>query len=216
MQPPSQLLLKTSLTHATMGDVASAGNIYAPGTPEVPCSAGIAILDGLRELEQLVGADVLRAAHARITSEQRAELEAATALSWIRISTSAAIFEAAARVAEREPESMIDEITRRAVKHTFTTAWRMLVRLTTDDALMKRTPAMYARGRNTGRLAASMHGPGHAVLELTGWSDVPVRQVRVFGISMQTIALLSGRRGAQFEFERTRDGAHYELHWSKS
>jgi hypothetical protein len=111
---------------------------------------------------------------------------------------------------------MVDEITRRAAKHTFTTAWRMLVRLTSDDAIMKRVPAMYARGRNTGRLTSSMRAPGHALLDLTGWPEVPVRQIRVFGIRMQTIALVSGRREARIEFERTREGAHDELRWSKS
>ena len=196
--------------------VATSGAVYAPGTPQEPCSAGIAILDGLRELEELVGVDAVQRARAQLTPEQRAELESATALSWIRISTSAKLFDLVASVAGREPESMVDEITRRAVKRTFTTAWRMLVRLTTDDALMKRAPAMYSRGRNTGVLTAGMREPGLAELELTGWPGVPVRQVRVFGVGMQTIALLAGRREVALRFDCTRAGAHFQLRWSKS
>ena len=200
----------------TIDLVSSSGAIYAPGTPQVPCSAGIAILDGLRELELLVGMDVLNGARAQLSAEQRTEIETVTALSWIPVTTSAALFEAVARLAGRETEAMVDEITRRAVKRTFTTAWRMLVRLTTDEAMMKRAPAMYSRGRNTGVLSAGMRELGIAELELTGWPGVPERQVRVFGIGMQTIAQLSGRREVSMSFERTRDGAQYELRWSKA
>jgi hypothetical protein len=198
----------------TIEGVSSAGAIYAPGTPQVPCSAGIAITDGVRELADLVGQEVVDQALATLALDQRAELESATALSWIRVSTSAALFDAAARLAKHEPEPMVDEITRRATKRTFTTAWRMLVRLTTDEAMIKRAPTMYARGRNTGRLTAGMREPGLAALELTGWPGAPKRQIRVFGISMQTIALLSGRRDVAIQIEHTREGAQYELRWA--
>ena len=190
--------------------------MYAPGTPQVPCSAGIAILDGLRELELMVGIDALTRARSLLSKEQRAELETATALSWIPISTSAALFDMVARVADREPEAMVDEITRRAVKRTFTGAWRMLVRLTSDEALMKRAPTMYSRGRNTGVLSSRMRELGVAELELTGWPGVPVRQIRVFGLAMQTIALIAARRDVSMSFDLTREGAHYELRWSKA
>ena len=74
---------------------------------------------------------------------------------------------------------------------------------------------MYARRRNTGKLSAGRREPGVAVLDLMGWPGVPPRQIRVFGISMQTIALLSGRREVAVQHDLTRDGAHYELHWQK-
>jgi hypothetical protein len=208
--------LALSPNGCTIDLVSTSGAIYAPGTPQVPCSAGIAILDGLRELELLVGVDVLNRARALLTHEQRADIESATALSWIPVSSSAALFDTVARLTHRDAEAMVDDITRRAVKRTFTTAWRMLVRMTSDDALMKRAPTMYSRGRNTGVLSARMREPGICELVLTGWPGVPVRQIRVFGISMQTIAELSGRRDVAMSFSLTRDGAQYELRWSKS
>ena len=66
-------------------------------------------------------ADTLNRARALLSSEQRAEIEVATALSWIPVTTSAALFDTVARIANREPEGLVDEITRRAVERTFTT-----------------------------------------------------------------------------------------------
>jgi hypothetical protein len=194
---------------------ASAVPIFAPGTPPVPCTAGVSIVDALRELEELVGQDVVAAARASLNSDQRAEIDALTAVSWVRMSTSAALFDAAARLAGCDAETMVDDIVRRASKRTYSTVWRMLLRLTSADAMLKRCSAVYMRSRNVGQLSARIVEPGLAELILAGWPDAPQRQVRIIGISVAIAVTMSGRRDVRFEFDKRPDGARYELRWNE-
>ena len=108
---------------------------------------------------------------------------------------------------------MVDDVARRAVERTFKTVWRLLLRLTSDEALLKRASAIYARWRNTGQLSARIIEPGLAELRLTGWPGVSDRQLRIIGISVQTAVVLAGGHDVRFDFEATRDGALYALRW---
>jgi hypothetical protein len=193
--------------------MANTDALFAPGTPQYPCVAGVAVLDLVRELEEMIGSQYLSLARAALSPEQRNELEEVTAVSWVRMSTSSVFIDAVGSVSGRDPEALVDEAVRRATARTFKTVWRMLLRLTTDDALIKRTPMIYARGRNIGQLEARLIGPGNGELLLSRWPDPPPRQIRVISISVEVVLSLAGRRDAGCEYERKRDGARFTLRW---
>jgi hypothetical protein len=193
--------------------MSSSDALFAPGTPTYPCVAGVAVLDLTRELEEMVGSQYIALARAALTHEQRLELEEVTAVSWVRMSTSSAFIDAVGSVVGRDPEPLVDEAVRRATVRTFKTVWRMLLRLTTDDALVKRTPMIYARGRNIGQLDARLLSPGAAEMILTRWPDPPPRQMRLIAISTEVVLGLAGRRETRCEHERKRDGARFALYW---
>jgi hypothetical protein len=193
--------------------MANTDALFAPDTPPYPCVAGVAVLDLVRELEEMIGSQYIELARAALSPEQRNELEEVTAVSWVRMSTSSAFIDAAGSVSGRDPEALVDEAVRRATARTFKTVWRMLLRLTTDDALIKRTPMIYARGRNIGQLDARLLGPGSGELILSRWPDPPPRQIRVISISVEVVLGLAGRRDAHCEYERKRDGARFALRW---
>lgn len=184
-----------------------------PGTREEACASGIAALDIQRTLDAMVGPAALSQAKARLTSEQRAELDNPTPYDWIRLTTLSQLFDAVACVVGREPEAFVDEMIRRAVEHTFKTVWRMFLRVTTDEALIKRTPVIYQRSRNVGQLESKLLGRGHAEVRLSGWYDVSDRQLRLLGISIQAILQIAGRRDVTFSHARTADGGRYEIRW---
>jgi hypothetical protein len=137
-----------------------------------------------------------------------------TALSWVPVTTIARVIDEVAAVAGVDPEPMIDEAVRRAVERTFKTVWRVLLRFTSDEALIARTPGIYARSRNVGRLTARMLEPGIAELVLSDWPGVSTRHMRTLGVSMAQVAELSGRRDPCFAYTPTRDGAVYRLSWT--
>jgi hypothetical protein len=187
--------------------------IFIPGTPDQACASGIAVLDAVRTLEAMVGPVAVTQAKALLTTTEQAELEAATPYAWVPLATLSHFFDAVARVVEREPEALVDEVVRRAVEHTFKTVWRMFLRVTSDDALVKRTPLIYARSRNVGQLDAKLLERGHAELRLTGWPVVSDRQLRLLAISIQSVLVIAGRRSVTYNYTRTPHGGHYELHW---
>jgi hypothetical protein len=193
--------------------MSSSDGLFAPGTPPYACVAGVVMLDVTRELEDMLGSEYVALARAALTHEQRVELEEVTAVSWVRMSTSSAFIDAMGAVSGRDPEPLIDEAARRATVRTFKTVWRMLLRLTSDEALVKRTPMIYARGRNVGQLEARLIAPGTAELYLTRWPDPPPRQIRLIGISTEVVVGLAGRREVRTECERKRDGARIVLRW---
>jgi hypothetical protein len=197
----------------TIEHMASTDGLFAPGTPPYPCVAGVAVLDLTRELEEMIGSEVVALARSALTHEQRVELEEATAVSWVRMSTSSAFIDAVGAVSGRDPEPLVDEAVRRATVRTFKTVWRMLLRLTTDEALVKRTPLIYTRGRNVGQMESRLIAPSTAELLLTRWPDPPPRQMRLIGISVEVVVGLAGRRDVRCDCERKRDGARYLVRW---
>jgi hypothetical protein len=184
-------------------------------SPSVPCTSGIAVLDVLHALATMVGSETIEAAKARLPLSLQADLEILTAVSWLPNSTFAALIDEVASCAGREPEALIDQAVRTAVDRTFKTVWRMFLRFTSDEALIKRTPIIYQRSRNTGQLSARLVEPGYAELLLTNWPKIAERHLRTIGISIQRVVELAGRREVRLTIQRTSEGGRYELRWAE-
>ena len=54
--------------------------------------------------------------------------------------------------------------------------------MTSDEALIKRTPLIYARSRNTGQLSSRLVAPQHSEVQLSGWPEVSDRTLRTIGM----------------------------------
>jgi hypothetical protein len=189
--------------------------LLAPGTPEIPSVSGMATIDMLHTLEELVGTAVYAQALAQLPEPLQAELAALTAVSWLPLSALGIVLDEVAKVSEREVEAMVDETVRRSIDRTFKTVWRILLRVTSVEAMIKRTPVIYAKSRNVGQLEARVLEPGHAEVTLSGWSDVSERQLRVLAISIQRVVELSGRRDVRMTHVRTPQGGRYQLRWQE-
>ncbi|MET0595149.1 MAG: hypothetical protein ABW133_20785, partial [Polyangiaceae bacterium] len=98
-------------------------------------------------------------------------------------------------------------------ERTFKTVWRVMLRFTTDAALIARTPVVYSLSRNIGKLTAKVVTPGKSVVTLTEWPGVSPRHVRTLGISIVTVVTLAGRKDATITSTPTPDGAVFQLSW---
>jgi hypothetical protein len=179
----------------------------------IPSTAGQSILDLRRSLEEMVGADVVARALAGLPPEVGRQVIEARPLGWVPVSVVGRAVDAIAREAGREPEAMLDEAVRRATERTFKTVWRIFLRLSSDAQLIARTPVLYAKSRNVGRLEARWVAPGEGELILHDWPGVSPRHRRTLAVSVQTVMELCGRRHVAITFHPTPDGARYRVTW---
>lgn len=179
----------------------------------VPSASGISVLDLRAALEEIVGKDVVRSALETLPPEARGEFVEITALSWVPLATVTRVVDTVAKAAKMNPERLIDDAVRRAVERTFKTVWRLMLRFTTDAALIARTPVVYSMSRNIGKLTARIVAPGKAEVTLSEWPGVSARHVRTLGISMVTVVTLAGRKETNVTRTATPDGAVFLLTW---
>jgi hypothetical protein len=176
--------------------------------------AGTAVLDLLDAFREIVGPEVVRKAIASLPDDLRGRVGALTRLSWLAVADMTSLSDAVGQAAGRDVEQLVDEAGRLATERSFKKIWRVMLRLTSDAALVARTPKMYALTRNVGKLDARMVRPGVAELTLSGWPDVSDRHLRSLGVSIATVVELTGRRSPGFEVRRTGEGAVYTLTWT--
>jgi len=174
-----------------------------------PRVSGTIVFDQLGVYRELVGPEVVGAAMAALAPDDRRELDGVLPISWVRLSAFNALLAEIARATQRDLLTMDADAVRRGTERTFTTVWRVLLRLTTDAALITRTPTFYAKGYDTGTLAARIPAPGRAELELTGFpeiSDIDLQGVR---IGIETVLRLSGRKDVRGTHHRTPSGGTF-------
>ena len=85
--------------------------------------------------------------------------------------------------------------------------------LTSDDAIIRRTPLFFARGLSRGELSARMTNRGEAEIRLTGWPGVSLMQLNGISAAIEAVLLCAGRRQVRVEAQRTLDGGRFEARW---
>lgn len=178
-----------------------------------PCAAGVGVIEVRRALIDAVGLVTFETALASLPADIRDEYTQMTPLGWVRLSTSSAVIDAVAREARRDAEVLYDQVIRTSIERSFKTVWRVLLHFTTDEALIARTPTIYAKSRDTGRLVSKITAPGRAEAVLSGWPDMHDRHMRSIELSMLSVLELAGRREVRGVHHRTADGAVFRLTW---
>src|SRR5688572_8654772 len=104
----------------------------------VPSVAGTLIQGLLAVTREVVGTDKVQRGLATIAPSSRVALEHAMPGGWVPIAAVEEGFNAIARVSGKDVAALHGQIARISVERALTTVWRMLLRLTTDSALVSR------------------------------------------------------------------------------
>jgi hypothetical protein len=178
-----------------------------------PTLSGTIVLRNLAAFREEVGPTVVERAIASLPPESQAELDALVPGAWVSVEVVDATYEAIAREGHREIEELYPKVVRRGVTNALRTVWKWLLRLTTDRALVSRTPIIYRRGHSTGDLRTDIVSPGVAEIELTGWPNVPPLRLLGVACGIRTTLEVAGRREVTVAYERTPDGASFRARW---
>jgi hypothetical protein len=178
-----------------------------------PRASGAMLLNTWVSLRALVGADTYARALASLDDAVRQEIEQATAISWVRMSASNDLINAASRLSGSDPELIYDEVIKRSVQLTFGGVWRVLIRFATPETLVTRAALLYSKSRDTGKLTASLIRPGYAELRVTEWPRMSERYIRGIGITSKALLLMSGEKIVSHSHATTRDGGLIRVRW---
>jgi hypothetical protein len=143
----------------------------------------------------------------------RAQVADAIPGQWVPIASAEEAFRGIADAAKRDWPALHAELARHTVERAYRTFWRMLFRLASDSALVSRTPVIYGKSYNRGRLAASILFPGRGEVTLLDWPDVPDWPIRGTAAGIETGLRIAGRRNVRVESSRTRTGASFIVTW---
>jgi hypothetical protein len=176
---------------------------------------GNVVLGQLRAAEELVGAEMVERALAQLAPEIAAELRSALAISWCSLDSLRAFHEAIAPLANEELAAWRARVVELATRQTFSTTLRFFMRLTTKDALIKRTAGMYAKIFDRGTLTPRTSDDGILVLQLTGWPDAAPFHLDGVATGILAILKLAKIESVKLKWTRTHDGADFEIRASR-
>jgi len=181
------------------------------------CLSGLTILNSRQSLEEIAGKDVVERALAALSPEERDEYMAVGPDSWLPVHIADEVQRAVAReagVPVGEFAGFVRAFSHRSVERMVSTVWRLLLRFTSDKALVERTPELFAHTYNVGRLTAAVEGPGRGTLVLTDWPDVSDEQMIGTAAGIEAVLQTAGRKNVELRWQRTPDGATYTATWT--
>lgn len=127
--------------------------------------------------------------------------ERVTSLEWVELGEVERSVRALAGAVGRDPIALNVEATRLGTEDSFRTIWKVLLRFTSDDALVARSPTLYGRAFNTGALVYEPVTPGQANLRVADWDDPPALHMHGLASGIETMLRLAGRSDARVRYE---------------
>ena len=182
---------------------------------DVPLIAGSNLQTSRRVARKLVGDEAFERALAVLTAEERAAYMESTVLSWVPVAMIDRAMEEIARAARIPAEELVVHVTRVSQEEMLHTIYRILMRITTDEALIGRTNTFYSKVYDTGTLSSVFPAPGRANVTLLGWPSISSLQIAGLGAGIETTLRCAGRKEARVHGKRSADGAVYTCTWRK-
>lgn len=179
-----------------------------------PTISGALITQHRGILVELVGQPVLTSALARLSPADREAIEGATSLSFIPIRTADALYRAIGAESGRDYAHLHEQVSRMAVDRALKTIWRLLLRFTSDEALVARTPVIFTKAFPQGVLHPRVTGPGRAEIRVESWPNMPEYAVRGTRVAVESVLRLAGRSNVKITVEPTQDGVIYHTSWA--
>jgi hypothetical protein len=178
-----------------------------------PCISG-ALTCTLREVaNDLLGAQTVARALERVPESLRSAYENAVPVGWIPLPVVEAAFTELAAEDGTTIAELHERVARRSIELTMRRFWRVLLRVTTDSALVSRAPAIFTRSYNRGRVEARVVSPGRGEVRLHDWPHAPDWPLRGTRVGIEVGLGVAGRRNVQATCTRTANGAVFLVSW---
>lgn len=178
-----------------------------------PSLLGRSLREMLVSYEELLGPELVAQTKARLSAPAREAIERATVSSWVPMEHVSELIDRLGIEAARDPDALLDEVIPRTLDRTFKSSWRVLLRFASDEALIARAPALWAKGRNAGRLASRLVSPGVGEVELTEWPGIGDRDLRTLALTLEGVMRIAGRERVRVVREPAPDGGRFRLTW---
>lgn len=155
---------------------------------------GGVLLEQRRVMQELAGAEVYARVMKELPEDVRVEYERLSILSWCRHSTATEVTQRIGRALGKRPEVWQAEVVRTGIERTLTGLWKVLLRFSSDDALVKRTALLYSKACDRGKLTPDQVAPGHVKLTLSEWPDIPELDLVALATGIETVLRVVGRK----------------------
>lgn len=171
-----------------------------------PRVSGAVVLDQMRLAEEQFGKEAHDRCLAAMSVEGGAELAALMPMTWCSLATTTEYWNELGRATNQDVRVIHRRLTRLGLERTFSTFWRILARLTTMEALVKRAAVIFGKAYDRGAMAAQLTGPGCVEVVVTGWPDMPDLEIDALTSAIEALGHLSGRSKIAVKWQR-RSGA---------
>lgn len=178
-----------------------------------PTISGALITQHRGILIELVGEEVLARSLARLPAADRELVQGATSLSFIPIRVADAMYRAIGTESGRDYVHLHEQVSRMAVDRALKTIWRLLLRFTSDEALVARTPVIFTKAFPQGVLVPRVTGPGKAEIRVESWPHMHEYAIRGTRVAIENVLRLAGRSNVKIAAEATHDGCLYRVTW---
>lgn len=186
----------------------------APPLPE-PRVRGALILEQIKIIEERYGRNCIDAALEALTPAQSEEVRGILAVSWVDVPLVTTFKSEIARHLGRDPLDLQREVVRESINQTVKGLWRMLLRQLSDPAIIKRTPILYSKTFDRGKLALEGLGDGKATFVLTGWPTMPEYDCVGLATGIESVLEYAGRTGATVTWQRQAPLVLFNAVWTR-
>ncbi len=179
----------------------------------VPCIAGTIVQNHLKILSERFGESRIQAALDTLPEGAREALRMARPMSWLPVADFDAFYSAISSELGTMPSKLQQETASAALEQNLRTVWRMMLKLTSDSALIKRTPMLFSKVYNTGQLESTILEKGKARVTLSKWPHITAFPIRSLATGIETVLRVAGRNDVRVEPKETQDGASFTVYW---
>jgi hypothetical protein len=174
--------------------------------------SGAIVLDQLALAREMLGEEVVARALRLLTPAARAELGGLLPVSWCSLTTAFDLHHAFAEVTGKDVAAWRRTIISAGIERTLSTVWRLFMRFTSVEAIVKRAAFIYGKSYDRGAVRAALVANDTVEVVLTDWPDVPRVELEAIACGLDVVLAIAKKNHSHITFERNPGGARFEVH----
>lgn len=162
-------------------------------------------------MQKRCGPERFERALTTLPPRDREEYEHVSSLGWVRQDVARAATRAVAMELGVDPVALAGEVVEESVAHALRGVWAVLLRNTSDEALVSRAATIFEKSFDRGTFRASQLGPGRAQIVLEGWPSPHEMDVASIARSIAAALAVAGRAHRRVTTVRDGERVRFEV-----